>query len=189
MKLIEFLKTRFPDAESFPKNTFGEPYADSKVLELLKDELQKCDEFQNARLIIAHTPLVKDVDDESKDIAMTTYLLHDETVFSGKCYLYSISLTPEMFNPANINNEVKDGCSITPTMYSPANFRPYKKIVLNYEMEMLDGSQPSREILHKKLDQILDNPKGYQIKGERGIMIRGYMGYIETPTNSKKTLF
>ncbi len=189
MKLIELLKARFPNAESYPKNTYGDPIAESKVLELLKDELQKCDEFKNARLLIAHTPVVKDVDDESEVVNMANYLLHDETIFSGKCYLYSINLTPEMFNPADIHKVVKDGCLITPTMYNPANFRPYKQILLNYTMEMLDGSQPSREILHAKLDEILDNPTEYQMKGERGIMIRGYMGSMTAPTNPKKTLF
>lgn len=189
MKLIELLKARFPNAESFPKNAFGEPFAVSYVLELLKDELQKCDEFKNARLIIAHTPIVNDVDDESKQVSMATYLLHDETVFSGKCYLYSISLSPEIFKPADIHKVVKDGCSITPTMYNSTNFRPYKQILLNYEMEMMDGSKPSREILHTKLDEILDNPTEYQMKGERGIFIRGYMGSMTAPTNPEKTLF
>jgi hypothetical protein len=187
MKLIELLKSRFPTWDDFPKNTFSDAILTSKVLELMLPDLQKCDEFKNTRLIIAHMPVMPDVDDNDTVVGMLNYLLHNDTEFRGKCYLYSINLTPEIFDPMRIHKPIKDGCVITPVMYSAKNFMPYKEIVMNQTVGMDDLEM--RASLHKKLDMILDNPNEYQMKGDRGVMIRGNMNEIKSPEKPVKTLF
>jgi hypothetical protein len=58
-------------------------------------------------------------------------------------------------------------------------FEPTKKIVLTFSPEMvqdilnIDTEQEQRQILHKLLDDVLDNPEEYRVKGERGILVRG----------------
>lgn len=189
MKLVEFLREKFPTMESFPKNSWGEYHLDRNVLELLKDDLQKCDEFKNASLVFPQLPVVQDVDEQSIVVTMANYLLHDDTFFGGKCYLYSINLTPELYDPFTIYEAVKDGCTITPVMYDPTNFKPFKKIVIRQELDDDNGTYLNREDLHRKIDQMLDNQSEYQMLGNRGIMIRGYMSVTQSPAEPKKTLF
>lgn len=190
MKLVELLKQRFPTWDEFPKGTHGDAILTSKILELMLPDIQKCDEFKNARLIIAHSPVMADVDTpELTVVTMHNYLLYDDTEFRGKCYLYSINLTPEIYDPMKIHIPVKNGCAITPVMYNPTNFIPYREIVLNRSFENSEDTVSSRQNLHKLLDQILDNPDEYQIKGDRGIMIRGYMNEKKSPEKLVKTLF
>lgn len=190
MKLIDLLKERFPTWDDFPRGGYGDAILSSKILELLLPDLQKCNEFKNARLIIAHMPVLPDVDDNvTTVITMHNHLLYDDTEYRGKCYLYSINLTPELYDPFSTHKPVKDGCAITPVMYDPKYFIPYKEIVLNQTVGMCADDSEMRASLHKKLDMILDNPKDYQVTGHRGVMIRGYMDEIKAPDKAVKTLF
>jgi hypothetical protein len=84
-----------------------------------------------------------------------------------------------MYNPDTIHKPVKDGAAITPTLYDIKTFEPKKKILLEFSPEMVQDQQMAngeailRQELHDLLDKVLDNPQDYQIKGERGLLIRG----------------
>jgi hypothetical protein len=40
--------------------------------------------------------------------------------------------------------------------------------------------QQLRKQLHETLDKILDNPENYQVKGEKGVMVRGIFEEVES---------
>jgi hypothetical protein len=97
-----------------------------------------------------------------------------------------------MFDPKTMHTPVLDGACITPTMYDPTTFEPKKKIVLEFSPEALQDDVNSteevkRKQLHETLDKILDNPENYQIKGERGLLVRGYFEEIHSPSGVEKT--
>jgi hypothetical protein len=155
------------------------------------DLLKECEEFQNCdELIILKEPVF--LDENGKTKMVQTFKVDDNNSFKGKCYLYSIGLTPEMFDPNKINDLVNDGASITPAIVDPSTLTLKKKIIIEFEPETLQDEaiyglgSPSmiedaeneryksiRKKLHQTLDNILDSPQDYQIKGERGVMIRG----------------
>jgi hypothetical protein len=41
--------------------------------------------------------------------------------------------------------------------------------------------------LHETLDKILDNPELYRVKGEKGLLVRGYFEEIHSPSGVEKT--
>jgi hypothetical protein len=98
-----------------------------------------------------------------------------------------------MFDPNKIHTSVLDGACITPTLYDPQTFQPKKKVVLEFSPEMdqeqiLNGGETIlRKQLHETLDKILDNPENYQVKGEKGVMVRGLFEEVVTPTSTYKT--
>jgi hypothetical protein len=59
-------------------------------------------------------------------------------------------------------------------------------------LEQLDdleknGETIIRKQLHETLDRIFDNPENYQVKGERGVMVRGAFEVVESPLGIEKT--
>ena len=44
-----------------------------------------------------------------------------------------------------------------------------------------------RKKLHETLDKVFDNPEMYQVKGEKGVMIRGAFEVVESPLGIEKT--
>ncbi len=169
MKLKELLDKIF---ENGPLPTTENGRVDYEIsynlLSLIKDKLLECDEFKETNsLTIMETPI-------QNNVSSHTAKLTDGNIFKGNVQIYSISLTPVIYEPENWMNPVKDGCTITPTMYNPETFEPYKKIILNVDVEnMVDNFEKGRVKLHEILDKMLDNPMGYSSKGTRGILIRG----------------
>lgn len=172
MKLKELLTNTFGENVSYPNDQFRK-----LELESLKEELLKCDEFSECEGI-------EFMDMPTQEIDGTTYTsqtmkLGDNTKFDGKVFLYNLSFTPEMFDPNSLHTPVKNGALITPVLYDPMTFEPTKKIVLTWSPEMAqDVSGANDELtlrndIHKLLDDVLDNPEEYRVKGERGIMVRG----------------
>jgi hypothetical protein len=107
-----------------------------------------------------------------------SYKLVEGQKFKGVCYLLSLALTPEVFNPDTIHTPVKDGACITPLVYNPETFKPLRKIVLEYNPEraqdgLIDGDYELKMEMKDLLDKVLDNPYDYQVKGERGVLVRG----------------
>ena len=93
-----------------------------------------------------------------------------------------------MYNPDTLHSPVKDGAAITPTLYDTKTFEPKKKIVLEFKPERVQDGITNHEAvirqeLHDLLDKVLDNPEEYQIKGERGLLIRGI---FESSENKSK---
>jgi hypothetical protein len=172
MKLQELLTNTFGENVSYPNDQLGK-----LKLEPLKEELLKCDEFSECEGIEFMEFPVQLI--EGKSYSAQTMKLGDNTKFDGKVFLYNLSFTPEMFDPNSLHTPVKNGALITPALYNPITFEPTKKIVLTFSPEMVqDVSGANDELtlrndIHKLLDDVLDNPEEYKVKGERGIMVRG----------------
>ena len=130
--------------------------------------------------------------ENGKNVQNVTYRHKEGQKYKGKCYLLSLALTPEMFDPNKIHTPVLDGACITPTLYDPTTFEPKKKIVLEFSPEALQDDINStekvkRKQLHETLDKILDNPELYCVKGEKGVLVRGFFEEVVTPTSTYKT--
>ena len=177
MKLEEFVTKIYDERPELDTESFG-PILNSKVLEEVKDELLKFDVFSECDdLEIVHFPTFKVGED--KVLTAQTYKYKEGIKFKGKGYLYSISLTPELYDPTKMFEPVKNGAAISPAIYNPMTFEPTKHILLTWSPEMAQDLSVNkdettlRNDIHKLLDDVLDNPEEYRMKGTRHIMIRG----------------
>ena len=177
MKLEEFVTKIYDERPELDTESFG-PILNSKVLEEVKDELLKFDVFSECDdLEIVHFPTFKVGED--KVLTAQTYKYKEGIKFKGKGYLYSISLTPELYDPTKMFESVKNGAAISPAIYNPMTFEPTKHILLTWSPEMAQDISITkdettlRNDIHKLLDDVLDNPEEYRMKGTRHIMIRG----------------
>lgn len=170
-----------------------------------KERILQCEEFSECEeLIIMKYPVT--ILENGRNVQNVTYKQQEGQKFKGKCYLLSLSLTPQMFDPKTMHTPVLDGACITPTMYDPTTFEPKKKIVLEFSPEFAqdytiyglgspsmikdaekNGETIIRKQLHETLDRILDNPDSYEIKGERALLVRGYFEEIHSPSGVEKT--
>jgi hypothetical protein len=169
MKLKELLKNVFGEDVSYPNDQFRK-----LELESLKEELLKCDEFLGCEGIDFMEYPVQVID--GTPYTAQTMKLGNGITFVGTPYIYNISFTPEMYDPNSIHTPAKDGAAITPTLYNPMTFEPTKKIVLHFSPEGLMGEtsdETKKQEIRDLLEKVLQNPEEYQIKGERGIMVRG----------------
>ena len=174
-------------------------------LEPYVDRIKQCEEFSECdQIVIMKYPVT--IDEQGNNVSTKTYKIVPKQKFKGKCYLLSLSLTPEMYDPKKIHEPVLDGACITPTLYDPETFIPRKKIVLEFSPEAAQDSSiysygnPSmindlennnedqlRRKLHETLDKIFDNPEMYQVKGEKGVMVRGAFEAVESPSGIENT--
>ena len=142
-----------------------------------KERILQCEEFSECtELNFMNMPMLLSNDD--LPLKSDVYKLVEGQKFKGVCYLLSLALTPEVFNPDTLHTPVKDGACITPLVYNPETFSPFKKIVLQYNPErtqdgFLDGEYELKMEMKDLLDKVLDNPYDYQVKGERGVLVRG----------------
>ncbi len=174
-------------------------------LEPYVDRIKQCEEFSECdEIIVMKYPVT--IDGQGNNVSTRTYKVVPKQKFKGKCYLLSLALTPEMYDPKKIHEPVLDGACITPTLYDPETFIPRKKIVLEFSPEAAQDSSiyaygnPSmindlennnedqlRRKLHETLDKIFDNPEMYQVKGEKGVMVRGAFEVVESPSGIENT--
>lgn len=142
-----------------------------KEIEAIKEGLLKCEELKNvSEFIIIENPHLEDK--EGNIIDIKTFKLDDETLFSGKFLIYSIGLTPEIFNPDIIYNSVKDGVCITPPIFDPLDFKSKRKICI--EFDSLAGVEKNKiKELSELLKKALESPEEYMIQGEREVIISG----------------
>ena len=178
MKLEEFVTKIYNERPELNTDGFFNPFLNSKVLEEVKDELLKFDVFSECDdLEIVHFPTFKLED--GKTLTMQTYKYSEGIKFKGKCYLYSISLTPELYDPSKMLEPIKNGAAISPAIYNPMTFEPTKHILLTWSPEMAQDLSVTkdettlRNDIHKLLDDVLDNPEEYRTKGTRHVLIRG----------------
>jgi hypothetical protein len=177
MKLEEFVTKIYNERPELDTESFG-PILNSKVLEEVKDELLKLDVFSECDdLEIVHYPIFK----LGEDKVLTTQIhkYGEDIKYRGKCYLYSISLTPEMYEPSKVLIPVKDGASISPILYDPSTFEPSKKIVLTFSPEGQMDDETKKQEIRDLLNKVLDNPEEYKTKGTRGVLIRGVFEIVE----------
>jgi hypothetical protein len=141
-------------------------------LEQHKERILQCDEFSECtELNFMTIPML--LSDDDLPIKADSIKLVEGQKFKGVCYLLSLALTPEVFDPETLHTPVKDGACITPTVYKPETFKPFKKIVLEYSPERaVDGSVTGEDHVNSELrnllDKFLENP--YGLKRFEGII-------------------
>jgi hypothetical protein len=182
MKLKEFLEVALLGKKDNP-NQYNGSFVDETCLygnelDKYKNIIKECDEFAKCdSLEILTMPLVKGNDD--KIYTANTVKLSDLMEFKGRCYLLSLGLTPEMYDPSRLLKPVKNGAAMGPVIYDPTTFEPRKHILLTWSPEMVqDVSGTNNELtlrndIHKLLDDVLDNPEEYKTKGFRNVLVRG----------------
>ena len=198
MKLQELVTEILTSGEfSKPKDKFGiiDETIYGEELEQFKDRILQTEEFANCEeLIIMKHPVNQNELGEVIHPKMYKVNSEDKNTFKGKCYLLSLGLTPEMYDPNKLHEPVLDGACITPVLYDPQTFQPKKKIVLEFSPELaqdqqVNGESILRKQLHEKLDRIFDNPENYQVKGEKGMLVRGLFEEVnDKNTNYKMDL-
>ena len=180
MKIQELIKEILESKEfQIKKNKSGifNETIYGEELEPYLERIKQCEEFSECEeLIIIKLPVTKL--ENGKNAIPLTYKLGEGLKFKGKCRLLSLALTPEMFDFNTIHEPVLDGACITPVIYNPETFEPKKKIILEFSPEELQDDvysteEVKRKQLHETLDKILDNPENYQVRGEKGVMVRG----------------
>jgi hypothetical protein len=193
MKLKEFVEIALIGKEDVLNTltdieSFGALYG--VELEKYKKIIKECDEFAKCdSLDILPMPLVKGKND--KIYTTETIKLSDLMEFKGRCYLLSLSLTPEMYDPTQLIKPVKNGAAIGPVMYDPMTFEPRKHILLTWSPEMaqdmvgMDNESTLRNDIHKLLDDVLDNPEEYKTKGTRHVLVRGLFEVVDKNDGSE----
>jgi hypothetical protein len=188
MKLKEFLEVAVLSKKN-TLNLINPTFVDEtclygEELDKYKNIIKECDEFYKCdSLDILTMPLVKGKKD--KIYTTETIKLSDLMEFKGRCYLLSLSLTPEMYDPSQLIKPVKNGAAIGPTMYDPLTFEPKKHILLSWIPEItqdilgLDTEKEQRQVIHKLLDDVLDNPEEYKTKGTRHVLVRGLFEVVD----------
>jgi len=181
-KLEDILLQNKPESNSGPFQQEGTLYGEQQ-LEIVKQLLLEDDTFKDCdELNFMSYPTIQFGD---TPMDAQTFKWNEGLKFKGKCYLLSLSLTPEMYDPNSIHEIVKDGASITPTLHDPKTFEPKRKIILEFRPNRVqDGITNHEEVLrqelHDLLDKVFDNPDTYQVKGVRGLLIRGIFEIVET---------
>ena len=209
MKLQELLLEIFSSGE-YPKVNSRFGIVDETIygedLEQFKDRILQTEEFADCKeLIIMKHPVNQNELGEVINPKIYKVSNEDKHTFKGKCYLLSLGLTPEMYDPKKLHEPVLDGASITPVLYDPQTFQPKKKIVLEFSPEFAqdqyiyavgnpsmiedaeeNGESILRKQLHEKLDRIFDNPENYQVKGEKGMFVRGLFEEVNNKNTNYK---
>ena len=182
MKLKEFVE--IVELSKTENDSFNELYG--KQLKKYKDIILKTDEFKDCEsLDILEYPVSKSKD--GKVLTPYTINLSDVMEFKGRCYLLSLTLTPEMYGPSLMLKPVKDGAAIGPTMYDPITYEPKRQILLTYNPSVhfnFDNKFEStenfkRNEIHQLLDKVLDNFDEYKIKGVKEVLVRGLFEIVE----------
>jgi len=210
MKLQELLTEILTSGEFIrPKDKFGitNETIYGEELEQFKDRILQTEEFADCEeLIIMKHPVNQNELGEVIHPKMYKVNTEDKHTFKGKCYLLSLALTPEMYDPKKLHEPVLEGACITPTIYDQQTFEPKKKIVLEFSPvfsqdqyiyglgnpSMIEDAEKNEELilrkqLHEKLDKILDNPENYKVKGEKGMLVRGLFEEVNNKNTNSKT--
>ena len=183
-ELIEIVKLTKKEDVYMDNTLYG------KNLEKYKDIIMNTDEFKECEsLEIIEYPIVKSRNGEG--LKPYTIKLSDLMKFKGKCYLLSLNLTPEMYDPNQLLKPVKNGAAMGPAIYDPSTFEPRKHILLTWSPEMsqdisgVNDELTLRNDIHKLLDDVLDNPEEYKTKGFRAVLVRGLFEVVEDGENTE----
>lgn len=156
-------------------------------LELIIDELREVDEFKGVEIILVDNHALHYTDDLTKkhllieikgDLKINTLFFESfvinenkEQLSKEKCYIHSITLTPEIFDPNKKLNPVKDGACISPDFYNPINFSKKKQVMLEFNVE--EDIKLTIKNAKKLLEKIIKNENDYKVKGEKKVIVRG----------------
>lgn len=177
--LLDFFQTVGPTETAY---TSGDYILTPEILKLpnIQKRLLECDEFKNTKkIVVVDYPTVQNADGVAK--TAMNYLLFDETEFSEVVYLYTIALSPKVYDVDDFRKPVKDGVVITPTVYDPNDFTPRKSITVFWSPEKQQDFQAAydkdeRDFLQEqiidKIKKAFDNPQEYEAIGKRRIMLR-----------------
>jgi len=163
MKITEFLVEELKLSPPFDMIS-------GQQLVAIKHLIDSCEELKGCQIELI---------DNQEINPMMTYKVPKEGMTPGKFFLYSMGITPEIYDPLTWFY-LKDGqlASISPSMYSTIDFTPSKRIQLVYDKEKAKDSGKNdleyRKEMHELLDSVIDNPELYRMKGLHGLMIRGY---------------
>lgn len=83
-------------------------------------------------------------------------------------YVYTITFTPTLYEPWELTKPVKDGCVITPVTQDLETTNPIQSITLSWD----PTQEFDRQMLHDKLEKVLDNPEEYKPTGYIGALLR-----------------
>ncbi len=189
MKISEFLQDLFEKTgPTFGGNVISDDYMlTPEMLKIpqIKEGLLKCEEFENTKELIIMDGPRQEIEIEGQKAGMkptSTMKLIEGIKFKEKVYLYSIFLTPAIYEPSDFIKPIKDDVCITPILYTPGDFVPMKAISVFFSPESHQDAnskinekaeQEFKESLIEKFKKALDNPKEYRVKEKKAIMIRG----------------
>jgi len=180
-EFIEIVQVTHPDDNLLTDNQlYGKNLEKYKEIILNTDEFKECESLD----VLEH-PLSKDKN--GKILTPYTVKLSDVMKFKGRCYLLSLTLTPEMYDPTLMFKPVKDGAAIGPTVYDSITFEPKRQILLtynpsvhfNFDNKFEPTEKFKRDEIHQLLDKVLDNFDEYRIKGIKEVLVRGLFEVVE----------
>lgn len=180
MKLRQLLDIAFAVSDNNNSTLFGK-----EQLEPLKELLLQTEEFKDCTsLEFVDHPVFYD---EKKHVSCQTYKLDEFSKVKGKAKVISIFLTPEVCNPKNMYEPVKDGCVITPVVYDTMTFEPRRRITIEYKVPTpYENILQHSKHLHELLDKVLTHPEEYQSKTDRYVCIRGVFDELHTALDGLK---
>ncbi len=173
MKLRQLVKSHF---DTNGMTSMGRGISDyiltPEILNVYLEELNKCVEFGGASISIV--PEVKSGkpkkvlqghDDEGIPMygvefetttpegeVIITHKLGSTTKFAPTVKLYSISLTPEIFDPADIFQTKLDTVWVAPAVYDLETLTPLKRLILTFSPEQ--SQDEALKILKKEIREI-----------------------------------
>lgn len=186
MTLNELLQKVFTYGPLTYENGYSDYVLMGQYLQLYREEILKTDEFKNIDELILLDAPISNVGD--RFMTAESYMINRNSKFEGKCYLYSINLTPTVTADSDVTDYFVDGGSITPVSYDENDFSPYQIIGLKFSLGNITKQTSlfeTRSQLHNLLDRILDDPYKYQIPGKRNVYVRGVFPKVSSPTNKR----
>lgn len=120
------------------------------------------------------------VDGDGMIIEPASVILEDDMLFTGRNYIYDISIVPGKRNPLLKHSPVVNNCCITETFYDSDSYEPYKEIVMRFNPKhpANQGSNFKRRML-SLLGEIIDYPEMYQRSTPQSFSVRGYFERVE----------
>ena len=197
MKLQKFLQDYF---ELIGKDEHQQLTMNSKLLQIpgIKEKLLQCDEFENVDEIKFMDLPMQEIKSKSKSVnkyeiektkllTAQTIVLYEDTKFKNILYLYSIMLSPPVYD---IKNPIKDNIISLPTMIDEVNFTPRKGITVFWTPEQQQDSEINgeefKEQLVEKFRKALDSPDEYLPKGMHNIFLRGVFDVDKIKVNESE---
>jgi hypothetical protein len=199
MKLKDLIELAFSKKEEESNNMpiFINAYSDvldKNELELIIDKLKEVDEFKDIEIILIDNPTLYYTDDltkkhllieikgdlKIKHLLCEALLINENTekILKGRYFIYSITLTPEIFDPNKKLSPIKDGACIGPDLYSPVDFSKKKEVMLELNVE--ENIELTIKNAKKLLEKVIRNENDYKARGERKVIVRGV---LETENN------
>jgi hypothetical protein len=173
MKLRQLLKAHFDTNGVTPMGRGVTDYIlMPKLLNVYLEELHKCHEFAGSNIsiieeIVTGKPkkILQGHDEDGIPMygmefetstpegeTIITHKLSSTTKFAPNVKLFSISLTPELFDPNDVFQTKLHTTWIAPTVYDPETLAPTKRLILTFSPEQ--AQQQALTILKKEIREV-----------------------------------